>query len=287
MPAPEQRQPTPRVAYGFTVDLPILSAWDYFAIGVAFGYLKDARVGDSVCHPGGKQADELGHGFITAGIDDLVYLLEQNGIARSELPRWKQLGTYLQQKYSKYGEPYIDEADHAKVVESVLRLEPLLRRDLNGRNFTEPHLPDGLLPYQKLRNAGAKLLFTGRTYPLTVPPIVREDLDESVICLLHGLSTSGAMIALRSAEGMMREVYAQKLQKPTRGVRWKVVEDGLIAHLNSIGSPTDAGALSSHLSFLRAVRNEVEHPQERYDTDRAENALRHSVEVISLLARLT
>lgn len=84
----------------------------------------------------------------------------------------------------------------------------------------------------------------------------------------------------------MREVYGRRLKKASLGIGWKTVEDELVAHLASVGPVVDSQALKSHLEFLRSIRNEVEHPQERDDVDRAERAIQHSVEVISVLARI-
>lgn len=283
-PTPAARSPPARGVGG---KVSPLSAYDFYEISRSIDFLRLREVGDRVCQQNGRMRDELGNGFITLALNLVLEYLEQYGWASSEVPRFRHLLADFEKKYAHVDPPNLDREDSRRLSEAVTRLEPLLSRDLIARNFFEPQLPDGNLPYDALKKDGAKRLFRGRSYPSLLPQLVRDDLEESVRCLINGQSTASSMISLRAAEGMMREVYRGKLNKPAQGVGWKTVEDGLISYLNGVGRSADATAFSSHLTFLRGIRNEVEHPQERYDTEQAERALTHSIEVISELAKIT
>lgn len=279
---------TPKATVGLSIVVrkpTTLSASDCFQLGYLLDFIRLQGPGSPVLYSDGKVSDDQG-GFLLHAVKLLISELERTGLARKELGEWRSIEKMLNDTYSRLRPPLLAEPDEDRISHSLTKLEALVRRELSDREFVEPILPDGILPYSKLRISGVALLFAGRTIPPAVPEIVKQDLEEAVQSLIHGQTTASSMIALRAAEGMMRDVYGRKLRQPTLGVGWKTVEDGLIAHLSQVGMKSESESIASHLKFLRGVRNEVEHPQERHDLERSERALQHSVEVIGELAKV-
>jgi hypothetical protein len=260
---------------------PPLSALQTYLIGHLLGTLQSVEHGAFLYYANG--ATELNGRHSEGGVaEELIAALRPLGIAGVQLD---QLEQFLQRNRTQ-GPFYVTLsgqglADFRVAVEKV---QSVYAMELQRRDFAEPVLPQGGMNYLALRERKTGVFFPNGI-PSEVPALTKEDLDFAIDCLVAGLPTPAAMVALRAAEGMLRATYRRLTgSDPAAKAGWGAVEEGLVAHVRP-GHASLGDSLEHHLAMVRRIRNEAEHPQVSYSQLMAENAVNQAVFLIQTLAQ--
>ncbi len=155
------------------------------------------------------------------------------------------------------------------------RVESAIRHEISAdRNFKEIRPNEGTLDYVALISQGAKALFTNSGY-YRLSKLVQQDLDEAAKSLSFGAPTACVMIGLRAVEGELRVLY-----NVITGKTFHEAWGKLTAELEELlKEQQEAGGkeLLGYLSYLRSVRNKVDHPDKVFTTREAEQLLVHTI----------
>jgi len=98
-----------------------------------------------------------------------------------------------------------------------------------------------------------------------ISDVARNDLENAIRCLYHGIPTAAAMVSLRASEDAVRRYYEFKTATQAGSAKWKDILDELIKREDV------RKTLVGHLDYVREKRNEAEHPDRIFDQDEAEN----------------
>lgn len=95
--------------------------------------------------------------------------------------------------------------------------------------------------------------------------VAKNDLENAVRCIYHGIPTAAAMVALRASEDAVRKFYEFRTHANPGSDDWKKI-------LNKLLEQEDVRkTLIGHLDYVREKRNEAEHPDKIFDQAEAEN----------------
>jgi len=111
-------------------------------------------------------------------------------------------------------------------------------------------------------------------------PLIRDDLNDGVTCILHLIPTPGAMVLLRVAENAARK-YSKKLTgKSATKKAWGEILD----ELEKV--PETKKAVLGYLHYLKGKRNEAQHPEKRFTQEEAEKVFIQVKDLLDELASL-
>ncbi len=95
--------------------------------------------------------------------------------------------------------------------------------------------------------------------------VAKNDLENAVRCIYHGIPTAAAMVSLRASEDAVRKYFEFKTGEKGGPADWKIILEELIK-LDNVKR-----TLIGHLDYVREKRNEAEHPDKIFDQNEAEN----------------
>ncbi len=172
------------------------------------------------------------------------------------------------------------EAEHAHAIAVGLRTE--LEVILENRRFSEPIPPDGVMNYDKLRVGDFATLVDDQSVVWSLPAPVQSDLKESVRALMSNVPTGATMLALRGAEGMVREAYGWIFPNEKGHPTWDEAMNKVATKLEELG--IDSEDVKAYSTFLRKFRNRAQHPGEVFSTKDAERAVQDAARLAVILA---
>jgi len=218
---------------------------DIFLMGRKTRYLKDCEY---------HTRRVKGEAFIIGNLEILKTRFEELNDKRTA----KQIDrfiSYLRRKYKK--EDGIKDSDGEDLGEKIKIWEDRALNLLSEKISIEVSLST-ILNYSQLLE-GSKGFFEDSQLR-KIPYIARKDLDDCCYCLLIGLSTPSALMALRVIEECLKGYYKRKTKKNPKKLEWGPLTDGIKK------LPNYDKDLITHLDNLRKnLRNKAMHPERRFD----------------------
>ena len=111
--------------------------------------------------------------------------------------------------------------------------------------------------------AGLYRFLGGATSKISI--VAKNDLENAMRCIYHGIPTATAMVALRASEDAVRKYYEFRTHANPGSGDWKTILDKLLKQQDV------RKTLIGHLDYVREKRNEAEHPDKVFDQAEAEN----------------
>lgn len=140
-------------------------------------------------------------------------------------------------------------------------------------------ITDSNLNLEKL-NKGPKAII--KTTWEKLPIRDRDDLADASKCLLVGLWTPALMITMRAIESCVRNYYKNTLGKDPLSTSGKSMNWG--AMITDLKDHNDSDKnLLKHLDYLRSIRNEVQHPEERINQFDAEQSYLTALKIFDII----
>ncbi len=259
-----------------------LSAVRVYQISAYIHWLLQAKQSDKVVFPDGS-VEKGGDCLILGYLQRLEKLLEECNLVRLEQTRLHGLIDSFQTKYCYQTEqnPYLSYEDHANLLRTLERIEAGVSQEIVNRDFAELRPAKGSLNYQKLPSELLADLLGEASY--SIPPIVRQDLEEGAKCLKFGATTASVMISLRAVEGWLRELYTSLTGQKTKkawGELLKSIQETLSERDVSIEP------VLGFLDYVRNVRNKAAHPDATFDQISAEQTFMAATTAIRELQKL-
>jgi hypothetical protein len=131
--------------------------------------------------------------------------------------------------------------------------------------FDELRPTSGMLDYQKSPSQVLDGLLGEVTY--SIPPIVKQDLEEAIKCLKLGAPTASVMVGLSAVEGWLRELYCKLTEKTTKKA-WVQLLKEIKDLLSERGVAIEPVVV--FLNYIRDVRNTADHPDKSFSQIEAE-----------------
>ncbi len=149
--------------------------------------------------------------------------------------------------------------------------EDRIQRELQSRQILELYNNTIVNPV-KLLNGGISI-FNSEMWN-RMPDLEKEDLNDGCKCLLLEIWTPAAMILMRVVESGLRSYYHKETKKDPSGKNWKAI----LNELNSYNSVDKK--LLSYFDYLRDYRNQLQHPDARFDQSDAEDVLTQTIHIL-------
>lgn len=259
-----------------------LSAVRVYQIGTCIHRLLQAKQSEKVVFPDGS-VEKGGDCLILGYLQRLEKLLNKCDLARLEQTRLHELIDSFQTKYCYQREqnPYLSYEDHGNLLRILERIEASVYQEIVNRDFAELRPAKGSLNYQKLPPELLTDLLGEVSY--SIPPIVRQDLEEGAKCLKFGAPTASVMISLRAVEGWLRELYTSLTGQKTRKAWGELLKD-IQEELSERGISIEP--VLGFLDYVRNVRNKADHPDATFDQISAEQTFMAATTAIRELQKL-
>lgn len=116
--------------------------------------------------------------------------------------------------------------------------------------------------------------FVGNDILNKLSNVAKNDLENAMRCIMHGISTPAAMVSLRASEEVVRAYYKYKTEQEPGKITWKEILDQLLER-NDVNR-----TLIGHLNYIREKRNQAEHPDKIFDQFEAETTFQTVVNAI-------
>lgn len=242
--------------------------------------LLQARPGDEVVFADGS-VEKYGDYRISGHLRNLERLLGQYGFAMLEHERLRGLIDVFHKKYFKQYAPNLSEEDHKDLLRVLGKIEATVDQEIVTRNFAELRPMTGTLDYQKPPSEVLNGLLGEIAH--SIPPLVRQDLEEGIKCLKFGAPTASVMINLRAVEGWLKEFHARltgQKSKKAWGELIKGIQEALVTK-NVSFDPA-----SGFLHYLRSIRNTADHADAIFDQVAAEQTLMQATSAIRELHKV-
>lgn len=181
-----------------------------------------------------------------------------------------QISGWVKKLEKKYGEDQkITDDDAIKLSRDASRWRDLLPRLLMERRVLELTRTGALNQKALLDISIGKpsAFFDERTWN-ALSDIEKSDFSDTARCLLSGIPTPAAMVALRGAEATVKKYYEFKIGEPAKKKVWgKIVKE-----LESTAEKSGVrGTFLGYLDYIRdAKRNFTEHPNKIFSQKEAE-----------------
>lgn len=257
-----------------------LSARKIDEIASRLEYVRLKGVGDTL----EDQGESKGL-YILGALEDIASGLEETDVLPQRLPSLKYLIRELTASISKEGKTLLSAAQKARVDEVVKPLGTAWNDYLIEHNFIDTRPDVGMFDYSKLVADGVGTVFSDPNLRSRVSSAVLGDTQQATDCLRSGLYTASVMLALRAAEGALRDAYLIQLKVPAGPKdKWYDVADDLFKALRT--RQVDTSLLEGYVNGLRMTRNSAMHPGDMFDVSAAEDALVNLRQLVQRLDRL-
>lgn len=241
-----------------------LSAVNVYHISACIHCLLQTRPSDKVIFEDGS-VEKYGDRTILGDLRYLERLLGECRLAPFEQERIRGLIDDFEKKYYSSSTSTLRTDDHSRLLRVLEKIEAVVSQEVTNRDFSELRPTSGILDYQKPPTQVLDGLLGDVTY--SIPPIVKQDLEEAIKCLRFGAPTSSVMVGLRAVEGWLRELYLNLTGKSTRKGWYELLKEIQIL-LNQKGVTTEP--VAGFLNYIRDVRNTADHPDKVFNQVEAE-----------------
>lgn len=208
-----------------------------------------------------------GEDYLLQNLRTIESALKEHGLnhqVKNEIAQW------IEKLDKKYGEKKsIDDDDATALHADCTRWERLISRLLFARPVLEL-TRIGTLNQQALietSEGNPSAFFDEKTWS-ALSKIEKSDLSDAAKCLLAGISTPAAMVALRGAEATVKKYYGFKVGKPARKKQWGPMVEELESRAKELKVKK---TFLGYLDYVRdAKRNFAEHPNTIFEQREAE-----------------
>lgn len=257
-----------------------LSAVIVYQISACMNWLLQARVSDKVVFEDGT-VEKHGDRSILGHLRYLERLLGESKLAPLESERLRGLIDSFEKRYCEGEEHALTYDDHPHLLRVLEKIEAVVSEEIVKKDFSELRPISGVLDYQKLPSQVLDGLLGDVTY--SIPPIVRQDLEEAIKCLRFGAPTASVMVGLRAVEGWLRELYSDLTEKTTRK-GWAELLKEIQSLLSEKGVAIEP--VAGFLNYVRNVRNTADHPDKTFTQVEAEQVFVAATTAIRELEKL-
>ncbi len=257
-----------------------LSAVLVYQIGACINWLMQSRPGDQVVFQDGS-VEKYGDRLILGHLRNLEQLLGASRLAPLEQDRLRGLVDTLEAGYCREHALSFGKEDHARMSRVLAKIEAAVAQEITTRDFAELRPAAGVLDYHKLPSDLLDSLLGSAA--LSLPHLVRHDLEEAVICLRFGAPTASVMVGLRAVEGFLRELYKILTGQTTRKGWAELLKEvrQTLADRGLVNAP-----VIGYLDYIRDVRNTADHPDMTFNQTEAEQALIQATNAIRELEKI-
>jgi len=187
----------------------------------------------------------------------------------------EKLRKKLNRKYKK--EERLKLSDAKEITEKVKLWEDRALNILRDKVFIETS-SSGILNYSKLIN-GSNAFFDNKELK-KISEASKKDFNDCCSCLLVGLSTPSALMALRIVEDVLKKYYRKKIRRSPNGLEWGT----MTSEIKRL--PNYDRDLITHLDNLRKnLRNKAMHPERRFKQSEMEEIFVTVIKTIKDLIR--
>lgn len=255
-----------------------------YNVGLLLGRLEGVRVGDIVAHqsPRGTPPPD---GPVLLLVGSMIHELEMFQLFPRELGDLIEVQRSLRNNRNGGIIRPLQADEERRLKMAVGRVRALAETELGRIHLFDFTPEDGTLDYGRVGSQGATTLVDDPHVLEALPPETRADLDDSVNALSRGLPTAAAMLALRAAEGIVRQTHARLGAAAPSREDWFNFADEIVKVLPK--ETAETSALSGYLTFMRSERNRAQHPGARFTTREAEQAVLNAVRMAVLLRSIS
>jgi len=257
-----------------------LSAVNVYQISACISWLLQVRVSDRVVFEDGS-AEKYGDRSVLGYLRHLERLLGKSKLAPLEYERLRGLIDSFEKRYCQGETTALTYEDQPRLLRVLEKIEAIVSQEIVNKDFSELRPTSGILDYQKLPSQVLDGLLGDVTY--SIPPIVRQDLEEAIKCLRFGAPTASVMVGLRAVEGWLRELYFALTEKTTKK-GWAELLKEIQSLLSEKGVLIEP--VAGFLNYVRDVRNTADHPDKTFTQVEAEQVFVAATTAIRELERL-
>jgi hypothetical protein len=225
-----------------------------------------------------RKSQQSQHGQFIDPLENILNLLRSTSLAvayQKEIIQWiYRLNKIQALNAHKLHNFYSDWIRWDDRIKSELSSTPVIRLYTSG-----------LFNVKRLLK-GAKSFFKEDVW-IRLSKTAKNDLADTVKCLLCNLPTPAVMISLRAIEDVLRQYYKYKTKQEPGRKNWKVILNELLAKNEKGGPKYNVNiTLLGLLDYIREnERNVVEHPDKRFEQEEAEGIFSEVIKTINEIYR--
>ncbi len=241
---------------------------DFYYMGINFAYclqiLFFTRKGVTV--------PIYGKGGLLSAFVVIRSLLEKNRISNRAQRGIKKEIEYLKDNYTEE-KSFLTLIDAEKIDGKVISWKELVMDELE-KIVVFRAVADGILNSNRLCE-GAKIFFQNKIWR-KLPKIIKDDLEESTKCLITESWTASGLMSMRALESGVKKYYTKITGISADGKTFG-------AMLGELRNNSNADSkLIGYLDFLKDIRNDLAHPNNRIKQSDAEQVFQHTIQVLSI-----